>query len=227
MYLSTRDWLLHLTEATTPATYTALSNVNGRMPDQRWASEEKLVKNIITSAVPDQVFANIKNKPNIMEVWNTIKALHQNRSRMIIVNLGTKLRDTKLGEKDDTCAHFAKLQDMREQLASMGHSMADNEYMSILLSTLPAPYEIIMGGMSTAAHSTGNPISPEHIIQMACDKYNRIILKSGKNNSEDAFGASTQKRDKKNVECYNCHKFGHFKYECWAKGGDREGQRPP
>ena len=162
-----------------------------------------------------------------MEVWNTIKSLHQNRSRMIIVNLGTKLRNTKLGERDNARAHFAKLQDLREQLASAGHSISNDEYLSILLSTLPAPYKIIMGSMSAAAHSTGNPISPEHIIQMASDEYAQLVIKWGKNNSEDAFGANTQKRDKKNIECFNCHKFGHFKSECWAKGGDKEGQRPP
>ena len=38
---------------------------------------------------------------------------------------------------------------------------------------------------------------------------------------------TTQKQhDKRNVECYNCHKMGHYKSNCWAKGGDKEGQRP-
>jgi len=33
-------------------------------------------------------------------------------------------------------------------------------------------------------------------------------------------------RDKHKVECYNCHKTGHYKSECWAKGGGKEGQGP-
>src|SRR5882724_5567290 len=33
-------------------------------------------------------------------------------------------------------------------------------------------------------------------------------------------------KDKKNVECYNCHKTGHYKHNCWAKGGGKEGQSP-
>ncbi|KAI0258804.1 hypothetical protein BC834DRAFT_786380, partial [Gloeopeniophorella convolvens] len=28
-------------------------------------------------------------------------------------------------------------------------------------------------------------------------------------------------------ECYNCKRKGHYRSECWAKGGSREGQRPP
>ena len=226
-YLNTRDWLLHLTESTTPATYTAAGDINGQTPGERWASEEKHVKNIITSSVPNQVFACIKSKTSVMEVWNTIKAIHQSRSRMIIVDLGNKIRGTRLAENSNARIHFAKLQDMQEQLTSTGHDIDDDEFMSILLGSIPAPYEIIMGGMSAAAHSTGNPISPEHVIQMACDEYDWLVIKSGKNNLEEAFRASTQKCNKKNVECFNCHKFGHFKYECWAKGVTKKGQCPP
>ena len=29
----------------------------------------------------------------------------------------------------------------------------------------------------------------------------------------------------KDVECFNCHKKGHKRAECWAKGGGKEGQR--
>ena len=28
------------------------------------------------------------------------------------------------------------------------------------------------------------------------------------------------------IECFNCHKKGHKKAECWAKGGRKEGQGP-
>jgi len=35
-----------------------------------------------------------------------------------------------------------------------------------------------------------------------------------------------QHRDKHKVECYNCHKTGHYKSECWAKGSGKEGQGP-
>ena len=34
------------------------------------------------------------------------------------------------------------------------------------------------------------------------------------------------KKGKKNMECFNCHKKGHSKAECWASGGGNEGGGP-
>jgi hypothetical protein len=31
---------------------------------------------------------------------------------------------------------------------------------------------------------------------------------------------------KKDVECYNFHKKGHYKVDCWAEGGGKEGEGP-
>ena len=40
-----------------------------------------------------------------------------------------------------------------------------------------------------------------------------------------AFSATDNKHlKKKNVECFNCKKKGHYKADCWAPGGGKEGQ---
>ena len=35
-----------------------------------------------------------------------------------------------------------------------------------------------------------------------------------------------RKDAKKDVECFNCHKKGHYKVDCWAEGGRKEGEGP-
>jgi hypothetical protein len=35
--------------------------------------------------------------------------------------------------------------------------------------------------------------------------------------------ATTEEKFDKNVECFNCHKKGHKKVDCWVKGGRKEG----
>jgi hypothetical protein len=37
-------------------------------------------------------------------------------------------------------------------------------------------------------------------------------------------GSGGSKKSKKDVKCWNCHKKGHTKAECWAPGGGAEGK---
>jgi hypothetical protein len=39
-------------------------------------------------------------------------------------------------------------------------------------------------------------------------------------------GSGGLKKSKKDVKCWDCHKKGHTKAECWAAGGGAEGKRP-
>lgn len=61
------------------------------------------------------------------------------------------------------------------------------------------------------------------------EEYERRTLKSkSRVDSKDAaFSASDKggkQKSKCNVECYNCKKKGHYKADCWAPGGGKEGQ---
>jgi hypothetical protein len=66
---------------------------------------------------------------------------------------------------------------------------------------------------------------------MATNEQEKRHLRKGKSKTQDeAFHAeesdSERKNKRKNVECYNCHKKGHYKSQCWAKGGGDEGNWP-
>ena len=57
--------------------------------------------------------------------------------------------------------------------------------------------------------------------------------KSSKKDKNAAFYSNDCEKEKgglnlkkKNVICHNCHKKGHYKSECWAPGGGKEGQGP-
>ena len=148
---------------------------------------------------------------------------------MITVDLGKKLQSAKLGDEDDACAHFTQLMDLQEQLASMGKTLDDNEFASILLGLLPPSYSPTIGGINAVANCTGNVITSDQVIQLILDEYNRCTIHKNKNGPDEAFSMTTQKKqcDKRNMECYNYHKLGHYKSDCWAKGGDKEGQSHP
>ena len=147
--------------------------------------------------------------------------------------------------------HFAKLRLMREELTSMGHPPDDMEFYAIVMGSLPPSYDHFVSVIDATFHttiathlaisiSTGStdyiPPSPssDNLIQSVMDEYQRRLLRNrpGKkdtanvafysnDSSKGTKGSSSSKSD---VECFNCHKIGHYKSDCWAKGGPKEGQ---
>jgi len=145
---------------------------------------------------------------------------------MVLVKTSQQLQSTRCSEDDSVREHFDKLANLREQLAAMGKSVADAEYASIMMGSLPEPYAAMLGSIAAAAELSGNTVSSAVVVKIATDEYDRRTLESGKTKDE-AFATSPQKKGKKrDVECENCHKKGHTKDRCWAKGGGDEGGGP-
>jgi hypothetical protein len=70
-------------------------------------------------------------------------------------------------------------------------------------------------------------VTPDAVICFTTNEYDHRVMKKGRESDNEAFMATTQNKQKKhNIECHNCHKKGHIKAECWAKGSGKEGQGP-
>lgn len=108
----------------------------------------------------------------------------------------------------------------------MGKSVANAKYVSIMMGSLPESYVAMLGSIAAATELSGNTVSSAVVVKIAIDKYDCQTLESSKTKDE-AFATSPQKKGKKcDVECENCHKKGHTKDQCWAKGSSDEGGGP-
>jgi hypothetical protein len=83
-----------------------------------------------------------------------------------------------------------------------------------------------LSGIAAAAEISATTPTEATVTKLALDEYDRRTL--GNDKSQDqAFAADARKKGKKrDVECFNCHKRGHMRADCWAKGGGKEGQGP-
>jgi hypothetical protein len=227
--LKSRRWHDHLTSDTVTTTYTSRGDINNLTPAMRWEDNDEVVKHIIMSSIPDDIFNRIKTGANAKEWWEKLKGICEGRSRSILIDLGRRLQNTHCGEDDNVRAHFARVADIREQLAAMGESVADQQYANILLASLPSCYEMRVCAITTNADESGRTIDPARIVKFISDDYDKRMINknNGKDADDEAFASTTQRsKDKRDIECYNCRKKGHIKADCWAKGGGKEGQRP-
>jgi len=225
--LKMKRWQEHLTEDAVTQAYNDRSTINGIASEMRWEDDDQAVKHVIMNSVPDEVFNRIKGGASVKAWWDSLKTICEGRSRSLLIDLGRKLQNTYCGDNDDVRVHFVKLANIREQLAAMGQSVADQQYANILLASLPPCYEMHICAITTNADEAARDIDPTRIVKLISDDYDKRMLTQSKDHDENqAFVVSGQKKDRHDIECFNCKKKGHIKANCWAKGGGKEGQRP-
>ena len=134
--LRMRRWHEHLTSATVMQAYTNCGNVNGIAPDMCWEDNDEVVKVLIMSLIPDELFNRIKSGVNAQAWWNSLKNICKDQSRSMSIDLRGKLQSTRCREDNNVRAHFAKLTNYREQLVAMGQSIPDQQYADILIASL-------------------------------------------------------------------------------------------
>src|SRR5271168_3398649 len=196
----------------------------------RWRSGEAIVRQAIASTISDSLFLEVRKRESAKEMWDAVRDQREKKSRMVTVDLRRKLQAEKCPESGDLRAHLNKLQAMREDLASMGGSINDEDFTSIVLGSIPQSYDPYIAAITATSSLLDKTLSSTNLIDAIRDKADRRTIenqKAKKDEQDAAFvagqstgkgkkGGEGSKNSKKNLKCYNCQKKGHLKKDCWA-----------
>ena len=218
----------HLTNATTTKSYKDAGEVGGLSASQRWAKDEIKASGLLDATIPDKVFHKVKDTTNVKEVWEKLKEEFEGKSRSVLVDLGRKFQTTRCGEDDDVRAHFSKLAHLREKLSALGRSVSNDEYVAVLIGSLPPCYDGPIDSLTSSCDVNDVDITPTAVTRAAIQEYEKRTLRKENKSQDEAFAAAeaNKNKSKRDVECFNCKRKGHYKSECWAKGGGNEGGGP-
>jgi hypothetical protein len=122
---------------------------------------------------------------------------------------------------------------MQEELTSLGTSLGEQNFSAIILRSLPKSYDQSILAVTATASVLKQELNPEDLMQTIIDEYDQQSTRSGtkEKNTDTVFftvnnNQGGKKKSDKDIKCLNCHKKGHKKVDCWAKGGGKEGQGP-
>jgi len=76
-----------------------------------------------------------------------------------------KLQDEKCPEEGDVKAHLMKLQTIREGLIAMGVDPGDENFVAIVLGSLPTSYETYLSALTGTATLLGKTLDPDIVLQ--------------------------------------------------------------
>ena len=175
--------------------------------------------------IPDLLYLKIGGKLTVKEAWDLLKSDFEKRSRMFMVDLRQRLQDERCKDNTNIHTHFDTMHTMREGFSTM------------LLGSLPQSYDSYLSAVTTALSVLETKLTPDALMLSIIDKFDCHTIKSCqlKDKGKDViFHAESGSRKpwkggqglKKSVECFNCHRKGHVKVDCWAKGGGKKGQGP-
>jgi hypothetical protein len=227
----------HTSADSPPVVYVALGDIGGVGGVGLlacWNKEELLIKQVLGSMLPDTAFNRIKATTTMHGAWEILKCVFEECSKALVTDLIRCFRNKWCEEDKSVHAHFEHLADLREQLAAIGKAVTDDNYTDTVFASLPASYDSAISFLSASARLGSKTLTAEIFKQFILDEFECWQVKTKYSESKDkALAADSGKgkgkdkhKDKHKVECFNCHKTGHYKSNCWEKGGGKEGQGP-
>jgi hypothetical protein len=137
---------------------------------------------------------------------------------MFMVDLRRRLQDERCEDNGNIRTHFDTMHTMCEDLAALGDDLNDEDFGAMLLGSLPQSYDSYLSAVTAALSVLGTKLTPDALMLSIIDEFDRRT-------KDVAFHAESESRKpwkggqglKKSVECFNCHKKGHVKADCWVK----------
>lgn len=182
--------------------------------DKDWKYRERIARVMIKNSLGAMDYHQVKSAETAAEVWNILMNLHQATGAQGKVDLIWKFWNSRCEEGDSVRKYIGDVRAIHSELAECGIIIEDYLLAILLSKSLPPSYDNYVASIFAGISDLENANS-SHVA-------NKIFEEEIRQNSrsEDAHVASTQR------VCHNCGKPGHFKAECYNKGGGREGQAP-
>ena len=145
----------------------------------QYSLEQAIVFQQIASTIPDSLYLKIKGKPTVKEAWEALKNNFEQQSRMINIELRKRLHDTHYTENGNMHTHFDNLRTMREELASLGTILSEQDFSAIILGSLSKSYDQFLSAITVTASMLKKDLDPEDLIQTVINEYDCRTAQQG------------------------------------------------
>src|ERR1700731_2198789 len=178
--------------------------------------------------------ATLLKSMSASEMWTAIRNDATKKSQLHKVDTRRRLQTMLCDEDTDIKAHLNAMTKLREELEGIGASVPDEDFGTMLLTSLPPSYRSLLHTITHAASLSGFAINPNDLMRIILEEARQRELSENAQKSGDAALNVNKGKGKKgkgnsnsqNKPCATCKRTNHKTEDCFSKGGAKEGQAP-
>jgi len=211
-------------------------------------AEQKLkdlkVKNYLFASIDKSILKTIAKKDTSKDIWESMKVKYQGNKRVQSTQLQRLRRNfevLEMKEGDTITDYFARVMMVANDMRNLGEEMPDDKIVEKILRTLVEKFTYVVCAIEESKdikELTVDELQSSLLVhEQNLSKHengDERALKMEGNRGRGSYGRGRggyrggrggrggSSYDKSNVECYKCHKLGHFKNECplWEKAAN-------
>jgi len=160
------------------------------------------------------------------EMWNRLKAIHEQRSTVNKLQLKQQFFNYKMTETDSVAQHLSKIDAMAQALNDINEPVSEVDKIAKALGSLPLKYNNFITAWDSYDESkqtydnlTARLLKEEQRLtqgEETATAFASLNVSKGQCSSQEQKESVIKRKtfDKKNMECFYCKRKGHLKSEC-------------
>jgi hypothetical protein len=109
-------------------------------------------------------------------MWKEIRMLHEGKSALVKADVRKHMLLACCDERGDVKAHFGELNRLRQIMAGMGAIVNDEDYVAIVMGSLPDSYQPIISALEAAAGYSSKVVTAQELITAVNVEYEHRLL---------------------------------------------------
>lgn len=203
-----------------------------------WVSKNAKAKCILASSMEFLQLEYLITCQTANEMWNKLSSIYEQRSAANKSMLLSRFYEYRMGANDTVMQHVSKIENLARQLNDVGEALSDVAINTKILMSLPEKFNPLITAWDSV--SVENQIRANLIERLIKEEQRLTVVDTTAEalattsidkrndkqiNNKKSDNSSSRIKDKKTVECYFCHKLGHYARDCRKRKSSQKYKR--